>query len=196
MGEEIAIKRARRNAIMRRYRQKNLEKVLAYERGYATKKKSEGVIYPSRTKCGLYSATYRTKHPEKVKATQARYRERNREQRRITQKLRRGNPEAKMKHRLESSKRRAIAKNQSTKADFKLIAKWCAQWSKGKAGKCYWCKSIEKTSVLHMDHIVALSVGGSHIISNLCLSCAPCNHRKGAKTIDQWNLSLLEPVLL
>jgi 5-methylcytosine-specific restriction endonuclease McrA len=46
-------------------------------------------------------------------------------------------------------------------------------------GKCVYCaRSIRKD--YHVDHRVALARGGSNWISNIQLTCGPCNRRKGA----------------
>jgi 5-methylcytosine-specific restriction endonuclease McrA len=46
-------------------------------------------------------------------------------------------------------------------------------------GKCIYCaRSIRKD--YHVDHRVALARGGSNWISNIQLTCGPCNRRKGA----------------
>lgn len=46
-------------------------------------------------------------------------------------------------------------------------------------GKCPVCR--EKLDVFHIDHVVALSRGGSNDISNIQLLCKPCNLKKHAK---------------
>ena len=47
--------------------------------------------------------------------------------------------------------------------------------------KCLCCGSTEK---IQKDHVIAVSRGGSDSITNLQPLCAPCNIRKGARTID------------
>lgn len=49
---------------------------------------------------------------------------------------------------------------------------------------CYYCKKRIPSFGCHIDHIVALSKGGNHASSNLCVSCPTCNDRKGAKNIS------------
>jgi len=51
---------------------------------------------------------------------------------------------------------------------------------------CYYCGAKTPTTVIHFDHIVALSAGGSHSVDNLCASCPACNLEKGKKRIDAW----------
>jgi hypothetical protein len=36
---------------------------------------------------------------------------------------------------------------------------------------------------LEVDHIIPLSAGGETCLENLCLACAPCNRRKGVRTV-------------
>jgi len=48
-------------------------------------------------------------------------------------------------------------------------------------GKCYICKcdlTQLKRRNQHLDHIVPLSKGGEHILSNVAWSCSSCNFKK------------------
>ena len=47
--------------------------------------------------------------------------------------------------------------------------------------RCYWCSTRLKPGY-HLDHIWPLAKGGSHKRNNLAIACPPCNRRKGAKT--------------
>lgn len=44
------------------------------------------------------------------------------------------------------------------------------------------CPVCGKTSKPSLDHILPLSKGGTHTLSNLQLMCKPCNSKKGSKT--------------
>lgn len=48
-------------------------------------------------------------------------------------------------------------------------------------GKCVYCDAIEEETRQphHVDHIVAVSKGGRHHISNLVVACPSCNAQKG-----------------
>lgn len=46
-------------------------------------------------------------------------------------------------------------------------------------GKCYWCGC--KLDTYHVDHIIALSKGGSNGPENLCCACPDCNLSKHNK---------------
>ena len=50
---------------------------------------------------------------------------------------------------------------------------------KAQSGKCVYCREPLGKSY-HADHIVPLSRGGSNWISNIQLTCGPCNNRKRA----------------
>ena len=52
--------------------------------------------------------------------------------------------------------------------------------------KCYHCGKeldYETSKAVHLDHLVPLSKGGTHTISNVRWSCAYCNLSKGCKII-------------
>lgn len=57
-----------------------------------------------------------------------------------------------------------------------LLAKWDR--------KCAYC-GVENVP-FEIEHIVAKSRGGSNRVSNLCLSCHPCNQAKGNQSVEQF----------
>lgn len=48
---------------------------------------------------------------------------------------------------------------------------------------CTYCGAKNAS---HIDHIIAVSRGGSNLFENLTTSCGPCNQSKGSKTLDNW----------
>jgi 5-methylcytosine-specific restriction endonuclease McrA len=53
-----------------------------------------------------------------------------------------------------------------------------ARWG----GVCAYCDAPAE----HLDHVIALSLGGADAAHNLLPACAPCNLGKGAKTLAEW----------
>lgn len=54
-------------------------------------------------------------------------------------------------------------------------------------GTCQYCGgllNIENVSKWHVDHIVSTKLGGSNELSNLLLSCVPCNTRKSGYDLE------------
>jgi hypothetical protein len=49
---------------------------------------------------------------------------------------------------------------------------------------CQYCGKKDKK--LECDHIVPVSRGGGHDISNLKTACFECNRSKGSKTLSEW----------
>lgn len=83
---------------------------------------------------------------------------------------RRENPE---RVRAYSSRRRAIVKGGAT-------GKETQAWIKEQKKACYWC-GVACARSFHVDHYVALSRGGAHILPNLVIACPSCNLKKHAK---------------
>lgn len=52
--------------------------------------------------------------------------------------------------------------------------------------KCAYCTADLRDREYHVEHIVPVSVGGSNNLYNLCVSCAPCNLKAGAKAFSSF----------
>lgn len=55
---------------------------------------------------------------------------------------------------------------------------------------CQYCG--QNGSTLTIDHIVPRHLGGLHVWENLVTACPSCNHRKGARTLEQAQMCLLK----
>lgn len=99
------------------------------------------------------------------------------------------NPEAYHSHnKRNNAKRRALmneAEGDYTKED--LIAIYADQ-----EGRCAYCGITLYWDIpgdIHLDHVVALTRGGSNWPDNLALTCASCNSSKQDKSIEEWQLT-------
>ena len=54
--------------------------------------------------------------------------------------------------------------------------------------ECAYCGS--SSNRLTLDHIVPRSRGGTSVWENVVASCAPCNHRKGDRLLEETTMSL------
>jgi len=52
--------------------------------------------------------------------------------------------------------------------------------------KCYYCQRRTSTKAVHVDHIVPRSKGGKTKADNLCAACPDCNLSKHAALIPDW----------
>jgi 5-methylcytosine-specific restriction endonuclease McrA len=55
--------------------------------------------------------------------------------------------------------------------------------------RCVYCGS--STGRLTLDHVIPRSRGGESVWENVVTSCAPCNHRKGSRTLEEAQMELL-----
>ncbi len=78
------------------------------------------------------------------------------------------------------AKRRALEANASIE-NLEEIARWEKEWRKKDCVKCHWCCGEFPGRICHAGHVVPLSKGGAHAISNLVASCPHCNLSKGSK---------------
>lgn len=55
--------------------------------------------------------------------------------------------------------------------------------------KCNYCMSdlnFTDLGAVHLDHIIPISKGGFHSITNVCWTCPACNLSKGSKLLEEW----------
>src|SRR5262249_12043062 len=57
--------------------------------------------------------------------------------------------------------------------------------------KCMYCGS--EGNRLTLDHVVPRSRGGTSVWENVVTSCAPCNHRKGDRLLEETSMTLRTP---
>lgn len=122
-------------------------------------------------------------NPEKVNANNKRWRDKNKEQMKAIRKnWEKENPEARRSLVRNARSRRRNAEGKHTKADIEKLF----FLQKGKCASC--TKKLFKSgeNVYHVDHIVALSRGGSNWPDNLQLLYPLCNSRKHAKDPFDW----------
>lgn len=78
------------------------------------------------------------------------------------------------------------ARKKATQVDTTGIEAWIKAMRKLPFVRCHWCGTKVHGRQIHFDHVVALSRGGEHTISNLCAACKECNLSKGARAIGNW----------
>ena len=66
------------------------------------------------------------------------------------------------------------------------IRAWRENWQSLCEVLCHWCKRVFHPRECHADHVMPLSRGGKHALSNLVIACASCNVRKSARMPNVW----------
>lgn len=195
------------------YRQRNLQRLRDREKRSYLKHKAERLARNkqwqalNRESVREYQRQYRLANREKAKAEGVAYREAHREKAAATSRAWRiANPTAYATYIAgvrTTSPERLRTYNQKSKAvrkkakcgDSRPIEQWQAAWRNKKSVKCYWCNKRYSPKQCQSDHVVPLSRGGEHDISNLVVSCRFCNQSKNAKLPEVWNKTLSEPVI-
>ena len=76
------------------------------------------------------------------------------------------------------------ATSQETK---EAIKSWRERWRSLAHVVCHWCQQTFDPEHCHADHVIPLSRGGEHSLSNLVIACARCNLRKNARLPEVWS---------
>ena len=154
----------------KKWRDNNKEKRLELQRNWRASNKD---------RTNEYDRKYYWQEPEKKRANRHRrywadpekYRKRARD-------WSKAHPEAGRVSALNYSASKRNAEGTFTAADIKDL--YATQ-----GGSCYYC-SVDIEGGYHIEHMVPLSRGGRNDVSNICLSCAPCNLRKHTKTAEEF----------
>lgn len=84
-------------------------------------------------------------------------------------------------------KRRALKKAVEVKPE--KIFEWMQEIKSKPFAFCYYCQKRVSTAVIQFDHVLALTRGGPHSITNLAVSCRDCNAQKYNTLIQDWEKS-------
>jgi 5-methylcytosine-specific restriction endonuclease McrA len=80
---------------------------------------------------------------------------------------------------------RRAAIEEATDEERAQIEMWF-QWKRLPSVICHWCRQTFTPKRCHADHVIPLSRGGKHQLSNLVIACATCNLRKNAQMPEVW----------
>lgn len=153
--------REKSNAIVKKCKDKNRDRIRDENREYQRKYMAEN---PDKVLASVREYTKR--NPEKVAARKADYRHRNRE--RVN---------------AWTAKRNLLIGDAVKNPQ---IIELIYTWKAAKDTKCYYCAIPLFGKEVQIDHIVPISRGGKHEISNLCAAYKPCNSSKHNKLLHEW----------
>jgi 5-methylcytosine-specific restriction endonuclease McrA len=91
--------------------------------------------------------------------------------------------------RLNPEKRRAISNQykhrRRSKEGAGIPTDVLRSWTAAQPKVCFYCETPCQSN-FHVDHFVPLAKGGAHVLTNLRISCGPCNRRKSARDPLFW----------
>ena len=124
-----------------------------------------------------YDKTYRERHKEKEIARHKLYYDLNKDKILARQQQWSQTENGKLLRKAKKLRRKAKIRNQLGQnpptAD---------QLKEMLANPCAYCGGVSE----HIDHIIPLSRGGLHDVSNVTGACVPCNLEKGSKLLSEW----------
>jgi 5-methylcytosine-specific restriction endonuclease McrA len=89
-------------------------------------------------------------------------------------------PELRLYTRQKSKRRKALERG-----SVGIQVKGC-QIAKRFAEFSHCCAYCGATGDLHIEHVIPISKGGTHVLSNVVPACQPCNYSKRAKDAETW----------
>jgi len=206
MAQSREEKNAKNREYMITYYAKNRAEILDCMKKYNAANKSKKSAYDkarrdaNKEKIAEYKKKYAEQNKELIKQKSKKFREQNKDK--IAEGIKRckaanrdkynaimrryiKTPKGSAGKAAVSEKRRA-AKKQASIGDLKAIYDWLQEWKAYESVLCHWCKDSFNPSQCHVDHVIPLSKGGAHCMSNLAIACAKCNLSKGGKLPDEW----------
>lgn len=141
-----------------------------YQKKYAEEHREEAC---QRTK------EYRQAHKEEVKEAQNRWRQEHIERARELKRESQARNWVKNLERNALNAHRRRAKIRGAEGEGLTLSQW-RQMCKECGNRCSYCGSKEKMTV---DHVIPLSRGGKHDVSNIVPACKPCNIKKNNKSL-------------
>jgi hypothetical protein len=221
--EQLVERAAKKADRLRKYAEANKEKIAANRRKWRTENKEKINAYksaeysksPEKFKAAsaanrakrtpeqiaahaAYIKRYHEEHKEAVNAAKRKWHEAHREEsRKKADAWFKVNPEK----RRDFARRRRAEQSGVGAEEKKTIVEWERKWRNARQVRCYWCEGSFKPEDCHLDHIHSRPACRRlnlvwHCISNVCVSCAPCNLKKNSSSLDDWNKKLESPTLL
>lgn len=81
---------------------------------------------------------------------------------------------------------RSLCRRNAGKEGRAVIRQWIEQRINALLVPCAYCSSWISPRLVEIDHVIPLSRGGTHDVSNLAVACKPCNRSKSNKLLHEW----------
>jgi 5-methylcytosine-specific restriction endonuclease McrA len=165
---------------MRLYREANRESIAESQRAWRLanveriRERNREYNAVHRDRIREKAREYREIHAERIQEMKRQYREANPDKNRQWLEA---NPE-----KAAAASRRAKHRRRSALANVRC-ALTADQWRQVQAFYNHRCALCKKKAKLTQDHIIPVSKGGEHTVSNILPLCKPCNSKKGVKDI-------------
>ena len=70
--------------------------------------------------------------------------------------------------------------------DPKAILAWLKSWKTETPVACHYCKKVAPGTEMTVDHVIPMSAGGPHDLTNIVVCCPSCNSSKQDKLPEVW----------